>query len=76
MAASPRWKVYDGDEYVAACKYLEDAAALVAFRGDGATIRDGHSARHTVWCEGAEDQPANESYDHVRDTCLKRAASS
>ena len=35
MAASPVWKVYLGKEYRAACKYVEEAACLVAFLGDG-----------------------------------------
>lgn len=66
MAASPRWKVYSADgEYRAACKYPEDAASLVSFLGDGATLRDGHRVRDVVWREGAEDQPAGESFDHV-----------
>lgn len=64
MAASPAWKVYNSaGEYIAACKHLEDAACLVAFNGDGATIRSGHS--RVVWREGAETQSAAESYDHV-----------
>ena len=60
--ATPIWKIYLGKEYRAACKYIEDAAALVAFLGDGATIRYDH--RDIVWTEGAETQPAGESYDH------------
>lgn len=66
MASAPRWKVYNPQgEYVAACKHVEDAACLVAFYGDGATIRDGHGIRGIVWHEGKEGQPAAESYDHV-----------
>ena len=30
MAASPRFKVYRGEEYVASVKYVEDAAAILA----------------------------------------------
>lgn len=64
MASAPPWKVYTADgEYVAACKDIEDAAALVAFRGLGAQIRYEH--RHIVWREGFEQQPAAESYDFV-----------
>jgi len=71
MAASPTYKLYTThNEYVAACKYLEDAAVLVAFLGDGATIRAGHRA--VLWTEGAETQSASESYDHVLDVCLAR----
>ena len=62
MAASPEFKVYREGEYVAACKYAEDAAALVAMRQSG-QIRHGHS--HVVWDEGNEDFEAGESYDGV-----------
>ena len=64
MAASPQYKVYTPTKaYVAACKHAEDAAAIVALYGDGATIRAGHSI--VLWTEGAEDAPAGDSYDHV-----------
>jgi len=63
VAAAPRFKVYTSDgEYVAACRYIEDAAAVVGLRGAG-TIRDGH---HTVvWREGNEETSAADSYDTV-----------
>jgi hypothetical protein len=61
MAGSPDWKIYVGKEYRACCKYAEDAAALVAFLGNGTTVRWGHS--WIVWREGLEAQPAGESYD-------------
>ena len=63
MASSPDYKVYNRSEYVAACKYPEDAAAIVAAYGEGATIRFGHRAKDTVWREGKEDQSAGDSYD-------------
>ena len=78
MAASPEYKLFTNrsyagrPEYVASCKYLEDAAALVAFLGEGSTIRWGHSV--VLWTEGREDFPAGESYDRVRDVCAKRMA--
>jgi hypothetical protein len=66
MAGAPQFKVYNpSGDYVAACKHGEDAAAIVAGYGDGATIRDGHSKRDIVWTEGAESFPAGESYDGV-----------
>ena len=66
MAGAPHWKVYNAvNEYVAACKFVEDAAAVVSLYSDGATIRNGHAKRDTVWTEGA-DGAAGESYDHVR----------
>lgn len=59
------FKVYAANgEYRGECKYAEDAAALVSFQGEGATIKyDGA----VVWKEGAEDQEAAESYDGARD---------
>lgn len=66
MAASPRFKVYTPDgEYIAACKYSEDAAMLASLGyGKGATIRDGHTKRSIVWTEGV-DGDGSESYDLV-----------
>lgn len=69
MAGSPILKVYTAEgEYVAACWHPEDAAALVAIYGDGATIRRGHLKRDIVWTEGAEDTRAGESFDLVAAT--------
>lgn len=63
MAASPKWKVFDSlGEYVAAVKYPEHAAMLVAVLGRGSEVRVGHSKRFTVWIEGT-DGDAGESYD-------------
>lgn len=73
MAATPKFKVFDANGvYQAATKHPEDAAVLVACFGDGATIRVGHSRRHIVWEEGAEGQPASESYDHVAEVVYTR----
>lgn len=71
MAASPQYKVYDqSGEYVAAVKEVAPAAILVAWYGDGATIRAGH--RVIVWTEGAESQSAAESYDYVSNLVGRR----
>lgn len=70
MAGSPRFKVFRGKEYVASCKYPEDAAAIVATSPTGATIRDGHTT--VVWNEGREAQPAGESFDFVASTIYAR----
>lgn len=71
MAASPQFKVYNpAGEYVAACKHGEDAAAIVAGYGEGATIRFGHS--RVLWREGAESFPAGESYDGVAEAIAER----
>lgn len=63
MAAAPEFKVYDAaGKYQAACKEIEAAAALVAFYGEGATIR--HRHHMIAWTEG-QDGNAAESYDSV-----------
>ena len=73
MSGTPRFKVYDASgDYQAACKEIEAAAALMGFYGDGATIRDGHKAADIVWVEGAEQQPAFESYDYVAEVASKQ----
>lgn len=63
MAGTPIFKVYREAEYVAACKYAEDAAVLAAVFGVGTTIRVGHT--FIAWREGAEEISAAESYDRV-----------
>lgn len=45
------------------CKDVEEAACLVAFLGDGATIRFSHTL--VFWTEGKEELPAAESFDNV-----------
>lgn len=73
MAASPRFKVYSASgEYIGCAKYAEEAAALVALRGDGATVRLDH--KHVVWTEGQEDQSAGESYDYAAGVMYERQA--
>lgn len=59
MAATPNWKIYRGREYVASCKYPEDAACLVSM--GGGVVKYGHSL--VVWREGEEKFSAHESYD-------------
>ncbi len=71
MAAAPAFKVYNSaKQYIAACKHVEDAAALAALNGNGTTIRAGHSV--ILWTEGAESQPAGESYDFVAEVAEQR----
>jgi hypothetical protein len=64
------WVLYLGNERKAACVHAEDAAALVAIFGDGATVRHG---RKVVWTEGSEDASAGASYDHAAGVMHKRA---
>ena len=71
MAGSPQLKIYNPDgEYIASCKYGEDAAALMALYGNGAKIKYQHGV--TVWTEGEEAQPASESYDYVAQVIIER----
>lgn len=66
MAGTPHLKAYSPEqEYVAAFKFYEDAASFAAFRGDGTTIRWGHSKNETLWHEGAEEFSAGESFDRA-----------
>ena len=74
MASSPQFKVYSPHgQYLAACKYPEDAAAIIALHGDGAQIRWGH--KFIVWDEGKETCPAGESFDLVSGTVWDRVNS-
>lgn len=68
MAATPVWKVYRDGEYVAACKYAEDAAALVS--NFGGVVK--HEHKLVVWTEGAEEFVAGESYDGAAAVMHKR----
>lgn len=68
MSAAPEWKVYRSGQYIAACRYAEDAAALVSLAGG--EVRFGHRLR--VWREGDEEFPAGESYDGAADVMLGR----
>jgi hypothetical protein len=73
MAAAPRFKVFSATgEYLAATKRPEEAAAVVAFLGDGAEIRDGHAKTNCVWREGSESQSASESVDFVAELVWAR----
>jgi hypothetical protein len=72
MAASPEFKLYDAaGAYQAACKQPEQAAALVSFLGDGATIRYGHTKKDIVWTEGV-DGAASDSYDQTANKVVDR----
>jgi hypothetical protein len=59
-------KIYTAQgDYVASCVDTGCAAALMSMLGDGATIRNGHTLKHTLWREGSETHSAAESYDYV-----------
>lgn len=75
MAATPRLKIHNPQgEYIASCKYYEDAAALVGLYGAGSVVRhaDISGARATIWREGSEEISASESYDSARDIMRAR----
>ncbi len=73
MAHSPNYKIYrQGGEYVASCKYAEDAAAIVSIWGEGAFVKFQHRVR--VWTEGKEDFSAGESYDRAASVMRRRLA--
>lgn len=72
MAATPQWKIYRNGEYVAACKYAEDAAVLVSV--SGGIVKHGHSL--IVWREGEEEFSAGDSYDRAGDVMRDRRHSS
>lgn len=72
QARYPSWKVFNpAGEYIAACHYAEDAAALVACYGKGASIRWGHTKGMIVWTDGI-DGSAGESFDNVATLCNSR----
>ena len=73
MTNSPNWKVFNPKgEYVASCKFPEDAAAIVAAYGDGASIRWGHAKKDTVFTEGENECRAGNSYDACGELCRTR----
>lgn len=64
LGGSPKWKLYNAEgEYIAACRYVEDALMLMAFNGDDSTIKFDH--RTLVWTEGKEEIRASESIDRA-----------
>ena len=73
MASAPHLKVFNpSGEYIAACKFYEDAAALAALNGNGSSVRLGHSKKDTLWMEGSERISAAESYDEAAQIMRER----
>lgn len=71
MASTPKLKCFNAEgEYVAACKYGEEAACIMSLNGEGSVVKYDH--RLVVWEEGKEAQPAGESYDFVAITIRER----
>ncbi len=72
MAATHDWKVCNSDgEYVASFKHPSDAASIVSFIGEGATIRHKHARSAILWTEG-KDGSAAESYDAFAEHCFAK----
>jgi len=68
-----KWKCHFPDgEFGASTKYAEDAAAIVALWGAGATVKWDH--RLVVWTEGKEEISAAESYDRATAIMMARRA--
>jgi hypothetical protein len=62
------FKVYRDGELVAACRYAEEAAGIIAVSNSGVIKVNGR----IVWREGEEDQAAWESYDYVAEVIARR----
>ncbi len=72
MSGVPNWKVFNPKgQYIASCKHPEDAGAIVACYGKGASIRWGHRKQDTMYTDGV-DGSAGHSYDIVAEVCRRR----
>lgn len=73
MAATPQFKIVNPQgEYVASCKYLEDASFLVAALGLGTKVYEGGVSKHSLlWTEGT-DGYAGSSADVFAKFCEAR----
>lgn len=69
MAGSPKYKVYDNDgQYVAACKFAEDAAILVSIGyPDRGEVRLNHSK--VLFVSSPE---SSDSYDAIAEQIVRR----
>ena len=73
MGAAPPLKIYTATgDYIGSLWYLHDAACLVGFHGEGATVRLGHRVKDTLWTEGAEEVLASDSYDAAVEIMMAR----
>lgn len=64
------WTVHRGTEFVAKCRYAEDAAAVVGLYGEGAVVKANHG--RIVWREMHEPTSAADSYDMAADLMRQR----
>lgn len=69
MSGTPKYKLFRGKEYVAACKRPEDVAVLIS-----AEVVDRVTYDRAVWVWTEADSPsiAAESYDAAADLMTKR----
>ena len=63
MARTPDLKIYRNGEYVASCKYEEDAAAICGMT-TGTQVRMGHGGP-IIFTEGKERVLAGDSWDEA-----------
>lgn len=71
MAASPSIKIYRSGDYVASCKYFEDAAALAGMT-TGTVVK--WEGTKVIWVEGKEESLAADSWDDAASIMQERVA--
>ncbi len=65
-----RYAVYTiRGEHIATTKFPEDAASMMSL--PGMSVRDAETGE-TLWVEGLEELPAQESYDHAAEIMARR----
>lgn len=69
MSGTPKYKLFRGKEYVAACKHPEDVAVLIAA---DMIDRVSYDRAVDVWTASDNSAIAAESYDDAADLMTKR----
>ena len=69
MSGTPKYKLFRGKEYIAACKYPEDVAVLISAH---ITDRVSYDRAIDVWTANDDPAIAAESYDVAADLMEKR----
>ena len=70
MAQSPVFKVFRNGEYVASCKYPEDAAAICGMGGD-CCVKYGHKGP-VIYHHKNDNEIAGNSWDDAADLMVAR----
>ena len=66
MPRSPQLKIFAPNrEYIASCKYAEDAINLAQFRGIGAEVRKGHEKQFVIWRVSNDDDLTGDGNDII-----------